>query len=100
MIRKVLALTIASIFLVGAAAGSTAAQKKRHKAKASASLTEVKVCPMNGEAIQSANAPSEVVGNRKVYFCCAAHKAAFNKLSPEEKQKKIAAALEKQNKKG
>jgi hypothetical protein len=100
MISKVLALTIGSIFLVSTAAAFTPSQRKRHKAKAASTLTEVKVCPMNGEVIESKNAPSEVVGNRKVYFCCAAHKEAFNKLSPEEKEKKIAAALEKQSKKG
>ncbi|HYJ45164.1 MAG TPA: hypothetical protein VEV81_01030, partial [Pyrinomonadaceae bacterium] len=63
-------------------------------------LTEVKVCPMNGEVLDDVtSAPSEVVGNYKVYFCCAHHKEAFNKLPQKEQEQKIAAALEKQNKK-
>jgi hypothetical protein len=54
---------------------------------------------MNGEVLSDvSNAPSEVVGNYKVYFCCAHHQEAFSKLSQKEKEAKVAKALEKQNK--
>jgi hypothetical protein len=93
--KKLFALTIVvATFLGGATfAGSLA---KDQCGNVMASLTEVKVCPMNGEAVTDANAPNEVVGNYKVYFCCAHHKEAFDKLSQEEKDQKIAKALEKQ----
>jgi hypothetical protein len=95
MMKKVLALTfIVATFLGSAAiAGSLYRQQEGDKTVA---LTEVKVCPINGEAVTSLDAPSEVVGNYKVYFCCAHHKEQFSKLSQEEKDRKIAAALEKQ----
>jgi YHS domain-containing protein len=92
--KKIFALTIVvATFLGGATfAGSSLARYQCGMA----SLTEVKVCPMNGEAVTDANAPNEVVGNYKVYFCCAHHKEAFDKLPQEEKDQKIAKALEKQ----
>lgn len=98
--KRVLVLLIATIFLAGSALAVTP-QKKRHRTKtaANASLTEVKVCPINGEAIEGKGAGSEVVGNYKVYFCCADHKAEFNRLSKEEKEKRVAEALQKQNSK-
>jgi len=97
--KKILAFTIAAVFLVTGVSISGAAQtrRKRHSTKTSASMTQVKVCPINGEPVNAKTAPSEVVGNYKVYFCCASHKSEFNQLSAEEKQQKINAALEKQN---
>jgi hypothetical protein len=98
--KRVLTLAFAALLLVGGALALTPREKSsQDKQSAETALTEVKVCPMNGAPIKSENAPSEVVGNYKVYFCCAHHKEAFAKLSQEEKEQKIAAALEKQNKK-
>jgi len=95
--KKVLILTAAVVTLL---AGATfAGSFSRHQdggTTAAPTLTEVKVCPINGEAITKADAPSEVVGNYKVYFCCAHHKEQFSKLSQAEKDQKIATALEKQ----
>lgn len=97
--KKILAFTIAAIFFLTGVSISGVAQtrRKKHSARASASMTQVKVCPINGEPVNAKTAPSEVVGNYKVYFCCASHKETFSQLSAEEKQQKIAAALEKQN---
>jgi len=97
--KRILAFMIAAIFLLTGVSTSGAAQtrRKRHSTRASASMTQVKVCPINGEPVNTRTAPSEVVGNYKVYFCCASHKSEFNQLSAEEKQQKITAALEKQN---
>lgn len=97
--KRILAFAIAAIFLVTGVSISGVAQnrRKRHSTKTSASMTQVKVCPINGEPVNRKTAASEVVGNYKVYFCCASHKAEFSQLSTEEQQKKINAALEKQN---
>ncbi len=97
MMKKVMALSFAAATFIGGAvyAGSSYRQPEGG-AQVAPTLTEVKVCPMNGEAVTKANAPSEVVGNYKVYFCCAHHKDEFSKLSQEEKDQKIAKALEKQ----
>jgi hypothetical protein len=59
--------------------------------------TEVRVCPMTGEAVTGKGAGSQVVGKYNVHFCCAGCKPAFNKLSKAEQQKKIQAALNIQN---
>lgn len=100
--KKVLAIGLAVTFLASAAIASALYRNHASSSQETAqALTEVKVCPMNGEPLADVtNAPSEVVGNYKVYFCCAHHKEAFSKLSQQEKEQKIAKALEKQNKKG
>ena len=99
--KKVLAIGMIAACLTSAALAS--ALQRNHMGnnlENAQAITEVKVCPMNGEVLTDVtNAPSEVVGNYKIYFCCAHHKEAFSKLSQKEKEQKIAAALEKQNKK-
>ena len=98
--KRVLTLTLAAILVTSAALASTFYRNQAGSSQENnQTLTEVKVCPINGETITAASAPSEVVGNYKVYFCCDHHKDAFNKLSQQEKEQKIAKALEKQNKK-
>lgn len=99
--KKVLAIGLAAAFLASAALASALHRNQPSNSRESTqAVTEVKVCPINGEVLTDVtNAPSEVVGNYKVYFCCAHHKEAFSKLSQKEKEQKIAAALEKQNKK-
>ena len=57
---------------------------------------DVKVCPMSQEAVKGDGAGSEVVGNYKVFFCCGGCKGNFDKLSAEEKTKKVEAALKVQ----
>ena len=94
--KKVLILVIAVSVLAGAASSSQTYRARAAQGCGPAAMIEVKVCPMNGEAVTSADAPSTTVGNYKVYFCCANHKEQFNALSEAQKQQKIAVALKKQ----
>jgi hypothetical protein len=57
---------------------------------------EVHVCPISKEAVKGEGAGNEVVGKYKVYFCCGGCKGNFDKLSAEDKEKKIEAALKVQ----
>ena len=59
--------------------------------------TEVRVCPMKGSAIDGDGAGSVVFKDYKVFFCCGGCKGGFAKLSDEDKQKKVDAALKTQN---
>ena len=95
-LKPVLALTVAAMFGGVAIADSPKADAKKDKTEVK--LTEVKVCPMMQSDVKGEGAGSEVVGKYKVFFCCAGCQPAFNKLSAEEKDKKIAAALKKQEK--
>ena len=67
------------------------------KAAAKTKITDVKVCPMTMEPVVGKGAGSEVVGDKRVYFCCAGCQPAFNKLSKEKQEKKVKAAAAKQN---
>jgi hypothetical protein len=98
--KRVLAIGLAAAFLISASIASALHRNSTRAAQGSTqTLTEVKVCPMNGEVLSDvSSAPNEVVGNYKVYFCCEHHKEAFSKLPQKEKEQKIAAALAKQNK--
>jgi hypothetical protein len=100
--KKVLAIGLAAAFLASAALASALHRNRTSSTQETAqAVTEVKVCPMNGEVLSDvSSAPSAVVGNYKVYFCCSHHQEAFNKLSQKEKEEKIAKALEIQNKQG
>jgi len=51
---------------------------------------------MDGMTVEGEGEGSEVFGKYKVYFCCPGCKESFNLLSLEEKQKRVAAAVEKQ----
>jgi hypothetical protein len=100
--KKVLALLLSLTFVASAAFASPQKRKRRHaRAKASASLTEVRVCPWNEEVVIGEGQGHETVGNYKVYFCCEEHKDEFDRLTAEEKQKKVDTALriQKENKK-
>jgi hypothetical protein len=95
--KRVLALLMSFTFLAGAAFAGPQKNRRRHKrAKASAALTEVRVCPWNGEEVIGEGQGNEQVGNYKIYFCCEEHKGEFDRLTAGEKQKKIAEALAKQ----
>jgi hypothetical protein len=98
MMKRMLALLLSLAFMAGAAFASPQKKRRGHsrRAKASASLTEVRVCPWNGEEVIGEGQGNERVGNYKIYFCCEEHKDEFDRLTPEEKQKKIATALDKQ----
>ena len=103
--KTVLALIIATASLAAAtvAYAGTPPPRKKQKQQAAATLTEVKVCPITGTAIKGKGTGSAVVGKYKVYFCCTGCQEAFDNLSQEEKERKVAEAAEKQkqmNKKG
>jgi hypothetical protein len=53
----------------------------------------VNVCPVTGADSTSGAGGTSVVGNYLVKFCCPGCKPAFDKLSQEEKEKKIAAVM-------
>lgn len=92
------ALMLASCTLpVGAAPTKSKAPAKASKAK----ITDVKICPMTMEPVVGKGSGSEVVGDKRVYFCCAGCQPAFNKLpkAEQEKKAKAAAAKQKSNKK-
>ena len=59
--------------------------------------TEVRVCPMAGKAVVGDGAGNVDFKTYKVFFCCGGCKGNFAKLSDEDKQKKIDAALKTQN---
>jgi hypothetical protein len=93
MLTRALALSVA-LMLLGAAV--LAGPPAKHK-KTAAKTIEVKVCPIEMEAVMGKGGGQEVVGNYTVHFCCAGCKPTFDKLSKTDKMKKIAAALKKQN---
>lgn len=89
MLKKLLATTTAVMALSGVV-------MTQHVKAEDTKVTEVHVCPMTLEKVKGDGAGTKVVGNYKVYFCCGGCPAAFDKLSKEDKDKKIAAALKKQ----
>jgi hypothetical protein len=107
MLKHMLALTGALTMCAGAAlAGpscpacgaqpTNANTEKVVEKTETTKLTEVKVCPMTGEAVRGNGAGHQVVGEYEVYFCCGGCKKAFNKLSKEEQAKRVADAAAKQ----
>jgi hypothetical protein len=93
MLKKVLMLTVAATFLVGAAFAGAPQKKPSAKPKP----IVVNVCPMEMEKA-SPSGGSSTFGKYKVNFCCPGCKPAFDKLSAKEKEAKIKAALKKQGK--
>ena len=92
------ALMLASCTLpVGAAPAKSKAPAKTSKAK----ITDLKICPITMEPVVGKGAGSEVIGNKRVYFCCAGCQPAFDKMSKADQNKKIkeAVAVQKSNKK-
>ena len=96
--KTVLALIIATASLAAtvAFASTTPPARKKQKAQAAATLTEVKVCPITGTVVKGKGTGNAVVGKHRVYFCCTGCQEAFANLSQEEKEKKVADAVEKQ----
>ncbi len=92
MLNRILAFSTAALFITGAAFAGVPGDKNKSK---TAKVTEVHVCPETGEAVKGEPAGSEVVGKYKVYFCCAGCKPSFDKLSKEDKEKKVADLVKK-----
>ena len=86
MVRRVVLLTVAALFVAGAALASP--QKPAKKPK----LTEVTVCPISGKEAKGAE-NVKVVGKYNVHFCCGDCPAAFDKLTKKEQDAKIKAAM-------
>jgi hypothetical protein len=86
MVRKVVLLTAAALFVASAAFASPQDKGKKKK------LTEVTVCPMTGKEAKG-DANTKVVGKYNVHFCCGNCPAAFDKLSKKEQAAKIKAAM-------
>ncbi|MBA3441581.1 MAG: hypothetical protein H0T92_17110 [Pyrinomonadaceae bacterium] len=95
--KTILVLIIATASLAATVAfAGTPPARKRQKAQAAATLTEVKVCPITGTVVKGKGTGNAVVGKHRVYFCCTGCQEAFANLSQEEKEKKVADAVEKQ----
>lgn len=91
MVRKVVLLTVAALFVAGASFASP--QKKK-----APKLTECNVCPMTGkDSKDSANC--KVVGKYNVHFCCGNCPGAFDKLSKKDQDAKIKSAMHPAKKK-
>ena len=100
MVKKALVLSTLAVFIVGGAVAAPdkgKAQKKPAKpATKTQKLVVINTCPVTNEDATSAAGGSEVVGKYKVNFCCAGCKPSFDKLSKEEKEKKLAVLAKKQ----
>ena len=93
MIQRVLALSAVAVLVAGSAVASPDKTKKPAPKKPAAPKTKlivIKTCPTTGEAAPTDAGGSLVYGKYKVNFCCAGCKPAFEKLSKEEKDKKLA----------
>ena len=90
--KKALSVMFAFMLLASAlSAGATGQNDKQ-----APTLTEVRVCPIEGGPVKGEGAGSEIVGKYKVYFCCPDCQPKFDKLSKAEKEKKVTVALKKQ----
>ncbi len=97
--KRVTALLLSLAFMAGAAQlGSAQKRRRARRARsvAAAHLTEVRVCPWNGEPVIGDGQAQEQLGRYKIYFCCEEHKPEFDRLSAAEKQQRIEDALRKQ----
>src|SRR5579859_3360176 len=96
MLQKTLALGTAALFIAGAAFAGPGKEKNKKPAQKQKQVV-INTCPMTGENSTSAAGGSEVVGKYKVNFCCASCKPGFDKLSKQEKEKKLAELAKKQS---
>ncbi len=95
--KKFFSLTALALSLAGTLA--QAPLRADDAPKTDEKPTEVRVCPMAGKAIEGDGGGNTTFKNYKVFFCCGGCKGKFEKLSDEDKQKKIDEALKKQNEK-
>ena len=89
-------MVIAVTFMVGAATSSATYLTKATQGTDDSTLTDVKVCPINGDTVTNDNAPNVTYGKYRVFFCCAHHKDEFGGLNESQKEKKVLAAIRKQ----
>ncbi len=90
MIRTMMATLAAAVVISGA---SFAAPAKK-AAKPAPKMTEVKYCPVTEQKVQGAGSGSRVVGNYKVFFCCAGCDTEWDTWTTQKKlqvAKKLAA---------
>src|SRR6478752_2606785 len=87
---------VTSLAVAASAAPAKPGAAKPGAAKKPAKLTEVNYCPITGEKVEGKGDGSEVVGKYHVKFCCAGCQPAFDKMSKQDKDKKIAEMLKKQ----
>src|SRR5438552_9078326 len=86
MFRKTALLSVAALFVAGAASGLAPDAKKKSK------VTHVYVCPISGKASKESK-ETGMYGKYMVHFCCDKCKAPFDKLSKKEQEAKIKTAM-------
>ena len=90
---------ITAIFSAIALVASVAAIAGPGKDKKPAKTTDVWTCPMMGGAVKDHAAKGVAFKNKtgsyNVHFCCGGCPEEFAKLTPKEKDAKVAAALKK-----
>ena len=100
--KKITALFSALALVAGVAAiaGPPASKDKKPVAKAGAKTVEVWTCPIAGKPVADHSAKGVAYKGKtatyNVHFCCAGCPEEFAKLSPKDKEAKIAAALKKE----
>ncbi len=97
MLRKTVALSVAALFVAGAAFAAPDKGKKKDK------VTHVTTCPMTGKDAKESTQTKEVTLDGKkymVHFCCGGCPEGFDKLSASEQKAKIKAALKPAKKSG
>jgi hypothetical protein len=93
--KKFLSLAALTFAMAGTVALSSA--RAEDAPKTEEKITEVRVCPMANKAVKGDGAGNTTFKTYKVFFCCGGCKGGFDKLSDEDKQKKVDAALKTQN---
>ncbi len=88
MLRKTFVITMAALFVAGAAFAVSPDDKKKAK-----KVTHVTMCPMTGKAVKGETANCKMEGKYCVHFCCPACAGPFEKLSKKEQEAKIKAAM-------
>ena len=92
-------LSLAALTFAMASTVALSSVQAQDAPKTEEKLTEVRVCPMASKPVKGDGAGNVTFKTYKVFFCCGGCKGGFEKLSDEDKQKKVDAALAKQNEK-
>ena len=88
------ALCLTSAAFAAPASSTKRAAKAPAKTAKPAKITDINFCPMTGEAAKGSG--GQVVGDKRLHFCCGGCQPDFNKLSKAEQAKKIAEVTKKQ----
>jgi len=96
MLTRALALSTAALLFTGVAFAGAPEDKSK---KSASKPIPLHFCPETDEAVQGEPAGSQIVGKYKVFFCCGGCKTSFNKLSREDKEKKVAELAKKHGEK-